>query len=396
MTHDDRPLLSSFWMAGFECSSHINSAGVRLDMTASLQHDTQAAEDYRRLREIGISTARDGLRWHRIDRAGELSWESWIPMLDAARAEGVQVIWDLCHYGWPDGLDIFSAAFVDRFARFSREAARVQLDRSGSPGFYSPINEISFFTWAATRGLMFPYAHGHDNELKRQLLRAAIAAADAIRSVDPAARLLYPEPLIHNVPPRWRPWHTWSAAEQRASQFEAWDMIAGRAHAELGGEERYLDVVGVNFYAANQWEVPGGRKLNWDAGSDDPRWRPLHLLLAEVAERYGRPLLIAETSHYGIGRAPWLEEIACECRLALEHGVPLQGVCLYPILDRFDWDDPAHWHNSGLWDMRTNGNGHYARVLNEEYAQALRAAVIDATLRAPSSRLQTAPADRPS
>jgi hypothetical protein len=352
-------------------------------MTAALQHDVYAAEDYRRLHDVGMSAARDGLRWHLIDRAGEYSWESWLPMLDAAKAEGVQVVWDLCHYGWPDDVDIFSSAFVDRFARFSGEAARIQLERTGSPGLYSPVNEISFFAWAASRDLMFPYAYGRDQELKRQLVRAAIAAADAVRSADPAARLLYPEPLIHNVPPRWRPWNTGPAGRQRASQFEAWDMIAGHAAPELGGSDRYLDIVGVNFYAANQWEVPGGRKLHWDAGSDDPRWRPLHLLLEEVRERYRRPLVIAETSHYGIGRAAWLDEIARECRIALERGVPLEGVCLYPILDRFDWEDPTHWHNSGLWDMHRNGNGHYTRVLNEEYARSVRAAGDLRTLRAP-------------
>jgi hypothetical protein len=369
-----QPLFRSFWMAGFECSCHINTAGRRLDMTGALQHDVYAVEDYRRLREIGIAAARDGLRWHLIDRAGEYTWESWLPMLDAARQESVQIVWDLCHYGWPDDIDIFSAAFVDRFARFARAAARIQLDRTGESGFYAPVNEISFFAWAATRELMFPFAHGRDADLKRQLVRAAIAAIDAVWSVDPGARMLFPEPLIHNVPPRWRPWQTGPAAIQRGSQFEAWDMIAGRAAPELGGNPRYLDIVGVNFYAANQWEVPGGRKLHWDNGSNDPRWRPLRLLLAEVAERYRRPLVIAETSHYGIGRADWLNEVARESRLAIEAGVPLEAVCLYPILDRFDWDDFTHWHNSGLWDMQRNGSGHYRRVLNEEYARALRAA----------------------
>src|SRR3954468_6506434 len=95
----ERGLFRSFWMGGFECSCHMNSAGVRLDMTAALQHDRFAAEDYRRLRELGIAVARDGLRWHLVDRAGTYDWSSWLPMLDAARREGVQVIWDLCHYG---------------------------------------------------------------------------------------------------------------------------------------------------------------------------------------------------------------------------------------------------------------------------------------------------------
>ena len=154
-------------------------------------------------------------------------------------------------------------------------------------------------------------------------------------------------------------------------------MLAGRRDAHLGGAPRYLDIVGVNFYAANEWEVPGGRKLHWDAGSDDPRWLPLNYLLSEVYERYRRPLIIAETSHYGIGRAPWLREIAAESRIAIENGVPLEGVCLYPILDRFDWEDPTHWHNSGLWDMPRDEKGHYRRVLNAEYAAALREAQQD-------------------
>ena len=54
---------------------------------------------------------------------------------------------------------------------------------------------------------MFPYAHGRDGELKRQLVRAAIAGIEAIWAVDPRARMVFPEPLIHNVPPRWRPWN---------------------------------------------------------------------------------------------------------------------------------------------------------------------------------------------
>ena|SRR5712692_9346186 len=118
--------------------------------------------------------------------------------------------------------------------------------------------------------------------------------------------------------------------------------------------------------------MPDGRKLHWDAGSNDPRWVPLHTLIAEVYRRYQRPLFLAETSHYGIGRAPWLCEVAGECVKTLRIAIPLEGVCLYPILDRFDWEDPSHWHNSGLWDMQLGSDGRYSRVLNPHYAAALK------------------------
>lgn len=367
-------IFRSFWMAGFECSCHINAHGKRLDMMAAVGHDRHAAEDYARLREIGIAAARDGVRWHLIERGGSYDWSSWIPMLLAARAAGVQVIWDLCHYGWPDDLDLFSAAFVERFARFAGEAASVQRAYGEGPGIFVPVNEISFFTWAATRKLMYPFAQGRDDELKRQLVRSAIAAIDAIRSVDAEARIAFAEPMIHVVPPRARPKRAAMAEMKHASQFEAWDMIAGRVAPELGGAERYLDIIGVNYYASNQWEVPGGRKLHWDAGSNDPRWLAMHKLLADVYARYQRPIFMAETSHYGSGRAAWLQEIACEAQQALGAGVPLEGICLYPILDRFDWDHPGHWHNSGLWDLQRNGTQHYHRVLHQPYAEALKAA----------------------
>jgi hypothetical protein len=361
-------------MAGFECSTHINCVGERLDMTASVEHDLFCAEDYRRLRDLGILAARDGLRWHRIDRGGSYDWSSWTPMLNAAREEGVQVIWDLFHYGWPDNIDIFTQKFVDRFGKFAREAARIHREHSDEIPFFSPFNEISFFSWAAARELIFPWAHGRDGELKRQAVRAFIAAVDNVRDVDPRARFISPEPLIHNVPPVLQPWNTGPALAQRNSQWEAWDMIRGVAAPELGGHERYLDIIGLNFYAANEWEVPGGRKLHWDAGSDDPRWMPLHQLLAEVHERYRQPFFIAETSHYGVGRAPWLNEIAAEVAIALKHDVPVGGVCLYPILDRFDWDDSSHWHNCGLWDLEKDPDHHFRRAIDQRYALALRTA----------------------
>lgn len=60
--------------------------------------------------------------------------------------------------------------------------------------------------------------------------------------------------------------------------------------------------------------------------------------------------------------------------MAQQHGVDLHGICLYPIVDRPDWDDPHLWHKSGLWEVNTQGNEekHYERVLSESYAAGLR------------------------
>ena len=364
-------LFRSFWIAGYESSTHINPQGIRLDMIAAVEHDLRVLEDYQILKQFNIRTARDATRWNLIDHGGGYDFSSFAPMLEAALSTGVQVIWDLCHYGWPDDVELLSPQFVDRFAKYSAAVARFVRDHTDEVPFYSPINEINFMVWGIAEGLLFPFLKGHDTEIKRQLVRASIACCEAVWSVDSRARITYPEPIIHVLPPRLRPDLAVAAEQYRQSQFEAWDMIGGYSNPELGGNPRYLDILGVNFYHSNQWEIEGTGRLRWEDEPRDDRWRPLHQMLGEVWSRYRRPLYIAETSHFGSGRARWIREIGEEVCKAWQAGTPLQGVCLYPILDRYDWCDSNHWHNSGLWDLLSDGTSRLQRVPNSEYAAAL-------------------------
>jgi hypothetical protein len=369
-------MFNSFWMGGFESACHINESGERLDMIAATQHDRFADSDYQRLLPFGIRTVRDTVRWHLVEpEPGRYDFSSLTAQIEAARRHGVQVIWDLCHYGLPDGLDLFSSAFVDRFARFCEATVAHLQAADPSHRLFTPINEVSFFAWAAGEvGWFFPYAHGRGSEAKRQMIRATIQAIEAIWSVDPTARIATVEPIINVIPPKHRPDLAPGAEAYRRSQFEAWDMLGGLTAPELGGKAKYLDVMGVNFYHDNQWEHPGGVRIHWHILPRDARWRPFHSLVAEVFERYRRRIFVAETSHVGSGRAAWIREMAEEVALALDASVPIEGMCLYPIVDRFEWNNKSHWHNSGLWDYHITDDGLLNRVLNEEYAIALRQA----------------------
>ena len=372
--HGDSRLFRSFWIGGFESATHINRSGVRIDMVSATQHDIQVDSDYARLAEWGIRTVREGARWHLIETRRGYDFSSLEPTLEAAHRHRIQVIWALCHYGWPDDLDILSPGFVESFARYCEAAARFITDRSEGTRFYTPINEISFLAWAAgEKAYIHPYREDAGRSIKQQLIRAAIAGMDAIWAVDPRARMMHTEPLIHVVTPKGRTDLARAAADQRAAQFEAWDMLAGAMDPELGGHPRYLDVVGVNYYHANQWEHPDVR-LRWEDTPRDPRWLPFSSLLAEVYYRYWRPVVVSETSHFGEGRGRWIKEIAEEVARAREAGVELEGLCIYPIIDRPDWDDPDHWHNSGLWDVKRREDGRLERVLSPDYAQAVRQA----------------------
>ncbi len=353
----------SFFLGGFECSTHRLPSGRRLDLVHSTRHDELAARDYRLLQQYGIRAARDGIRWHLIEQSpGRYDFSSATPMLDAARDTGMDVIWDLWHYGWPDDIDLFSAAFVDRFVRFAAETVARMSDIDSRAPRICLINEISFFSWAAGEGGIFnPFQKHRGDEVKRQLVRATIEAVAAVRRVNPDVTIYQIDPIINVVPASDRPEDVAAAESYRQSQFAAWDMVLGRVQPELGGHESNIDAVGVNYYIHNQFIREGPMIV-----PSDPRYRHVSSMLGEVWARYQRPLLIAETGIEGETRAAWLRYMCREVFTALHAGVPIQGVCLYPILNHPGWDDDRHCHN-GMFDYAgADGNREAYQPLADE------------------------------
>lgn len=337
-------ILGSRFIAGFEGSTHRRSDGARLDLVRSTDHDVHARSDYERMRRLGITAARESLRWHLVEaERGRYDFEVERARVEAAAELGITVVWDICHFGWPDHVNVFSRDFADRYAAWAAAAARFLSERSGATWF-APQNEISFLTWAGDHGVMNPETKGRGAALKRQLARGAIAAIEAVRAEVPDARFLHPEPLINVAADPLRPHERHHAAQARDAQFEAWDMLAGRVAPELGGSPEHLDVLGANYYPDNQW-VHGDGTL--PLGS--PRRMRLSALLVELHARYDRPIIISETGAEGRIRGPWLRSVTSEVARAVSLGVPVGGICLYPILNHPGWEDDRHCRN-GVWD----------------------------------------------
>lgn len=330
-------LFAGFFQGGFECSTHRRHDDRRLDLIAATGHDRHAAADYAIMAAHDLRTVRDGARWHLIERTpGHYDWSSFLPMLRAARDQGLQVIWDICHYGWPDDLDIWRPVFVERFARFAAALAQLVRDEGIAVPFYAPVNEISYWAWAGGDHALFnPLARGRGQELKHQLVRATIAAIEAVRAVEPRARFVQIDPVIHVLPAK--PGDHQAAEAHREAQYEAWDLLTGRAWPGLGGKPEYLDILGVNYYSDNQW-FHGGATVPLG----HPAYRPFQGILAEVYQRYRRPILIAETGAEGEARAPWLRYVAGQAFAAMQRGVPVEGICLYPVQDYPGWFDERH------------------------------------------------------
>lgn len=154
---------------------------------------------------------------------------------------------------------------------------------------------------------------------------------------------------MHVVPRPGDPDGQVRAAAKASSQWQAWNLLPGQAEPELDGAPGWLDAVGVNHHHLSQWELDTGVPL--DRAARDPRRPPVAALLHTAWARYGRPLAMAETSHVGVHRVDWLHDILGQERQARSDGVPVDAVCVYPLVDRPDWNDTLRWHRSGLWHV---------------------------------------------
>jgi beta-glucosidase/6-phospho-beta-glucosidase/beta-galactosidase len=358
----------SFFMAGFECSSHRRKDGLRLDLIGSTSHDGHALADYRNCAEYGLRTIRDGLRWHLIETSpGVYDWSSWIPMIEAACSARVQVIWDIFHYGSPDHVDQGSPDFVEAYTRFAVEAVRMHRSVAGAAPLVCPINEISFFAWAVEVGYFPRVGPKKRGWFKRHLVKAAVAGVKAMRDAEPDCRFIWAEPLIHVAPRDHTRPERRRAEDVRQGQFEAYDMLSGRIEPELGGSDDVIDVIGLNFYPHNQWYLHGPT-----IPMGHHEYRALSEMLGEVAGRYSKPIFIAETGAEGSGRPAWLHYVCDEVRAAMELGASVEGICLYPITAYPGWDNSRHAEVGLFSTVQSNGSRRVQQTVADEMRRQIQ------------------------
>jgi hypothetical protein len=365
-------MFESFFFAGFEGTAGWNRGGQWIDQIVATQHDVFVDDDYARLREVGLLGARESARWPLIDRRGRYDFESLRPFVRASRRHEIPVLWDLFHFGYPPDVDLFADTMPTRFADYCYAVTRMLAAETDGPLAVTPVNEPSYFAWAAGDQACFaPHCRGRGLELKRQLARTAIAGATAIRAACPTARIVSVDPMCRVAVPLDRPDRQADVDHfNGCAVFESWDMVCGRLAPELGGSREHLGTLGINYYWTNQWELGGdGAPL----ALDDPRRISLATLIRDVWHRYGGDVLVTETGHVDDGRARWLEEVAGSAEALLASGVPLGGVCLYPILGMPEWHAPDVWTRMGLWDLIPQSPT-LGRILHPPMLEALQAA----------------------
>ncbi|MBE2267886.1 MAG: beta-galactosidase [Anaerolinea sp.] len=299
----------------------------RQDEVKLIRHDEFLRQDYQLLVELGVVGVRDAARWYITHPAPHTFDWTWLDQLMAVADDSKMTLYlDLWHYGYPDWLDLLAPDAPLHFAEFARAIAL----RYPQITHWCVCNEPSLMVEMAGRvGKWRPFLRRMENatKLRRQISRMIIAGSQAILDVRPDARLILPEP--------------WHATLRRSEDYQAAviDTVIGRRDPELGGDPRYVSVIGLNHYR-------------------DSTLPPLHQLLINARRRWQEyPLWLTETSGppRGWQQTEWFWWMLAEIRLANLKGADIPVFTWAPVISMYDWVHEKRQLANGIWVIGKNG-----------------------------------------
>jgi len=349
--------------------------------------------DIERFASLGIKALRYPVLWERTyaDGATEPDW-SWSDVrLATLREHGIAPIVGLVHHGsGPRHTSLVSPCFAEKLARYAREVAQ----RYPWVEHWTPVNEpLTTARFAALYGVWYPHARDDASFVRAVLIqcRATVLAMDAIRGVNPQAKLVQTDDL-------GKTYGTEALADTVAfyndRRWLAWDLLCGkvdarhplwrylRRHGASANDLRWFrehpcppDIVGVNHYVTGErWldhrigrypaqhigTIAGGRRIadieaSRSLATPTPGIGPL---LEEVWERYRLPIAITEV-HIDARREDqlrWLHEIWRAAESVRARGADVRAVTVWALLGSFDWNclvrECRGYYEPGPFDVR--------------------------------------------
>jgi beta-glucosidase len=385
-----------FWATGIEdtfiTAPHAGTGRI-LDEYELTQHYDRWRQDIQLIRESGVSHARYGIPWHRINpQPNAWNWEFADKTLDLLLELGIEPIVDLVHYGLPPWIE--GAWLHPDFPKYMAEYTRRAAERfKGRIHWWTPLNEPRVTAWYCGKlGWWPPNLKGWRGFLRVMIgvCRGIVESTRALRAVDEEnlavhvdATDLYesPDPALAD-----------EVFRRQEIVFLALDLVSGRVsqgHSlyqwllKNGVTEKELrwfmenaialEFLGINLYPLFSRKVlvraPHLRiKMPYADGTIVERLARLYY------ERYQIPVFISETASLGSTkrRADWLRDSVQSTRRARESGIPLVGYTWWPLFALVTWayrqgqKPPAYYlKQMGLWDLKADDQGNLHRVRTE-------------------------------
>jgi dTDP-4-dehydrorhamnose reductase len=354
---------------GVECT--INRVGDTFyDQCAWTGHRERVEKDLEQFAELGLTTLRAGLPWEHF--AKQQNWTFADRCLHTMGRLGMFPIVGLLHHGsGPETTSLLDPAFPEKLAAYALDVAR----RYPWVTDYTPINEPQttgrfaclYRHWYPHHACMHSYVRALLNQMK-----GIVLSMEAVRSVQPAARLLHTED--GGV--------TFSSArleeyrvEREHRRWLGLDLLCGRVTREHplfhfllshGASEREIewfeergcapDAIGLNYYVTSDRYLDdrldiyppfmrgGDTGLEPLVDVEAVRVRRdgiagVKTVLMDAWERYRLPLTLTE-AHLGCEPAEqvrWLAEAWHGAQGAMAAGAEIRAVTAWGLLGLYNW-----------------------------------------------------------
>jgi len=375
---------------GVECT--VNRVGDAFFSQLDRGGHATRLDDLARFAGLGVRALRYPVLWETTapDGIERADWRFADERLHELRRLGIRPIVGLVHHGsGPRHTHLLDPNFATGLAEYAGRVA----ERFPWVDDWTPVNEpLTTARFSALYGLWYPHARD-DVSFVAALLnqcRAIVLAMEAIRRVNPRARLVQTDDLsrTYGTPQvaatvdfynerRWLAWDLLAGRVVRGEPMWSWLVARGAKPAELRwfAERRCApDVVGVNYYVnGERWldhrlhryperlhgGLPGGRFVDIESVRAQATPGPgIGPLLEEVWHRYQLPIAVTE-AHIDARREDqlhWLLEIWRAAEQLRGAGADVRAVTLWSLLGAYDWNtlvcEDRGYYEPGAFDLR--------------------------------------------
>ncbi len=331
--------------------------------------------DIRKFARLEISALRYPLLWeyHQPRKGSVIDWEWASGQLEAIRKSNITPIIGLVHHGsGPAYTDLMQKDFAEGLAAYALQVA----EKFPWINYYTPVNEpLTTARFSGLYGMWYPH-HKNDHSFVLMLchqLRAVVLSMQAIKKVNPEAKLIQTEDLskIYSSPSL-----TYQADFENERRWLTFDLLCGKVDKShylwdyltkyVRISESYLqfflenicipDIIGLNYYVTSERYLDeetkfypscthstNGKHFYADVEAvrvyhDHPCG--LEVLLKEAWNRYHLTLAITEV-HMNCGREHqlrWLKQIwdvVCNLKMG---GIDIKAVTAWSLLGSYGWN----------------------------------------------------------
>ena len=366
--YNERP---EIW-AGIECT--INRIGDKFRDQLIYSGHYYREQDICQFADLGITALRYPVLWefHQQIKNQPIDWTWAEQRLCAIKDKNIIPIAGLLHHGsGPSYTDLLDENFACYFKDFASRVA----ENFPWLGYYTPINEpLTTARFSGLYGFWYPHEQNDSAFVLALLhqLKATILAMQAIRKINPHAKLVQTEDMgkTQSTPilryqsefENERRWLTFDLLCGTVTKYHPlWDYLinAGASHDQLNfflENQCKPDILGVNYYVTSERflddncdEYPrhlhGGNVYHKYVDIETVRSKHcsafgLSHILHETWRRYQIPIAITEV-HLNCTREEqmrWFHDCWTICCKARREGLDIKAITAWSLLGSFDWN----------------------------------------------------------